>query len=59
LQWQRVAQGYALLQDRWFVIPEDIQGVAVPVLSVRMTGISASAEQGVASVISQVAVPKL
>jgi MoxR-like ATPase len=59
LQWQRVAQGYALLQDRWFVIPEDIQGVAVPVLSVRMTGMSASAEQGVASVISQVAVPKL
>jgi transketolase len=42
-----------------FVIPEDIQGVAVPVLSVRMTGMSASAEQGVASVISQVAVPKL
>jgi len=47
------------LQDRWFVIPADIQGVAVPVLSVRMTGMSASAEQGVASVISQVAVPKL
>jgi MoxR-like ATPase len=36
LIWQRVAQAWAFLKDRPFVTPDDIQDVAVPVLSVRL-----------------------
>jgi MoxR-like ATPase len=36
LQWQRVAQARAYLQGRGFVTPDDIQEVALPVLSVRL-----------------------
>jgi MoxR-like ATPase len=36
LTWQRVAQAWALLQGRPFVIPDDIRDVALPVLSVRL-----------------------
>jgi len=36
LQWQRAAQAKALLSGRDFVTPDDIQEIAVPVLSVRL-----------------------
>ncbi|MCS7016421.1 MAG: MoxR family ATPase [Gemmatales bacterium] len=36
LIWQRVAQAWALLHHRTFVTPDDIQAVAIPVLSVRL-----------------------
>lgn len=36
--WQRVAQAWAKLQGRDFVTPDDLQQVAVPVLSVRLMG---------------------
>lgn len=36
LLWQRVAQGWALLAGRDYVIPEDILAVAGPVLAVRL-----------------------
>ena len=36
LQWQRSAQAKALLSGRSFVTPDDIQEIAVPVLSVRL-----------------------
>jgi MoxR-like ATPase len=36
LIWQRVAQAWAFLKDRPFVTPDDIQDVAIPVLSVRL-----------------------
>jgi MoxR-like ATPase len=48
LQWQRVAQARAFLVGRGFVTPDDIQDVAIPVLSVRL-GIEPEA---VSSVIS-------
>jgi MoxR-like ATPase len=36
LLWQRVAQAWALLQNRAFVTPDDVQAVARPVLAVRL-----------------------
>ena len=36
LIWQRVARAWALLQNRDFVIPDDIQAVANPVVGVRL-----------------------
>ena len=36
LTWQRAAQAWAYLAGRQFVTPDDVQQVAVPVLSVRM-----------------------
>jgi MoxR-like ATPase len=57
LTWQRVAQARALLQGREFVTPDDIQDVAVPVLSVRLVGDFESAERFVAEIIAAVAVP--
>ena len=59
LQWQRVAQAYAILCDRDFVIPEDIQAVAEPVLSVRLTSNSLSTEKAIETVIASVDVPRL
>lgn len=59
LQWQRVAQAYALLCNRYFVIPEDIQAVAGPVLSVRLTSSTVSTDQAIESVIASVSVPRL
>ncbi|MCH2178567.1 MAG: MoxR family ATPase, partial [Mariniblastus sp.] len=40
ITWQRVAQAWAFLQGRNFVIPEDVQAVAVPVLNLRISGSS-------------------
>ncbi len=37
LTWQRVAQAWAFLQGRPFVSPDDVQAVAGPVLSVRLS----------------------
>ena len=36
LTWQRAAQAWAYLSGRQFVTPDDVQQVAVPVLSVRL-----------------------
>jgi MoxR-like ATPase len=36
LTWQRAAQAWAYLAGRDFVTPDDVQQVAVPVLSVRL-----------------------
>jgi MoxR-like ATPase len=36
LTWQRAAQAWAFLAGRRFVTPDDVQQVAVPVLSVRL-----------------------
>jgi len=38
LTWQRTSQAWAYLQGRDFVTPDDIQEVAYPVLSVRLSG---------------------
>ncbi|MEN0111031.1 MAG: MoxR family ATPase, partial [Planctomycetota bacterium] len=38
LTWQRVAQARAFLAGRTYVTPDDVQDVATPVLSVRLSG---------------------
>jgi MoxR-like ATPase len=57
LIWQRVAQARAFLQGRDFVTPDDIQDVAIPVLSVRLGGEFTSASTIVADLLNQVSVP--
>jgi hypothetical protein len=39
------------------MIPEDVQDVAVPVLSVRLTGVVGDVENAIASVLESVSVP--
>lgn len=57
LTWQRVAQAFAHLQGRDFVIPDDIQRVAVPVLEVRLAGDFEGARRIIENILSQVPVP--
>jgi MoxR-like ATPase len=57
LIWQRVAQARAWLLGRHFVTPDDIQEVAVPVLSVRLVGDFDSAERMVGEILAAVPVP--
>ena len=57
LIWQRVAQAQALLSGRDFVIPDDIQHVASPVLSVRLSGDFDSSERVIKEVIASITVP--
>jgi MoxR-like ATPase len=59
LQWQRVAQAHAMLAAREYVMPEDVQAVAGPVLSVRLSGMGAGVDKAIDSVLSAVAVPML
>lgn len=59
LQWQRAAQARAMLQGRDFMIPEDVQDVAIPVLSVRLSGVVGDVENTIASVLESVSVPIL
>ena len=53
LIWQRVAQARAWLLGRHFVTPDDIQDVAVPVLSVRLVGDFDSAERMIAEILAR------
>lgn len=57
LVWQRVAQARALLRGRDFVVPDDVQEVAVPVLSVRLPGPFDQAKRAIEGVLQQVPVP--
>jgi MoxR-like ATPase len=57
LIWQRVAQARAWLLGRHFVTPDDIQDVAVPVLSVRLVGDFDSAERMIGEILGAVSVP--
>jgi MoxR-like ATPase len=57
LTWQRVAQARAWLLGRHFVTPDDIQEVAVPVLSVRLVGDFESAERMIGEILGSVPVP--
>jgi MoxR-like ATPase len=59
LQWQRVSQAVAMLNGREFAIPEDVQRVAYPVLSVRLSGLGGTVDSAIDSVINSVAVPHL
>lgn len=59
LQWQRVSQAVAMLNGREFTIPEDVQRVASPVLSVRLSGLGGTVDTAIDSVINSVEVPHL
>lgn len=58
LLWQRVAQAWAKLADRDYVIPEDVQAVAIPVLTVRLVARVKNSASIVQSILSSIAVPK-
>jgi MoxR-like ATPase len=55
--WQSMAQAWAWLQGREFVTPDDIQFVAKPILSLRLSGISNVADRIIGEVIDSVNVP--
>ncbi|QDU30256.1 Holliday junction DNA helicase RuvB [Anatilimnocola aggregata] len=57
LTWQRVAQARAHLAGRDFVIPDDVQDVALAVLSVRLNGDHSQVSAIVKQVIASVSVP--
>jgi MoxR-like ATPase len=59
LQWQRVAQAHAMLAGREYAMPEDVQAVAAPVLSVRLSGLGAGVDKAIEGVLNSVAVPML
>ncbi len=57
ITWQRMAQAWAYLQKRTFVIPDDIQTVAKPVLGLRISGTQQMAERVVEEIINSVELP--
>ena len=57
LQWLRCAQAWAFLQGRGFVTADDVQHVAVPVLSARSAGKLNQHQQLISDLISQIKVP--
>ncbi len=57
LLWQQVAKAWALLNQRDFVIPEDVQAVAHPVLSVRLITRSSKVLDVIDQLLSSVEVP--
>jgi MoxR-like ATPase len=57
LIWQRVAQARAHLRGRGFVIPDDIQHVAGPVLEVRLSGDFDRAARVIEEILGAVPVP--
>lgn len=58
LQWQRAAQAKALLSGRDFVTPDDIQQIAIPVLSVRLGVDQDNPIQVIEQILSNVAIPE-
>jgi MoxR-like ATPase len=57
LIWQRVSQAWAFLKERPFVTPDDIQQVAVPVLSVRLGLAPDQAQKVIEQILASVPVP--
>ncbi|MFO0903616.1 MAG: MoxR family ATPase [Pirellulales bacterium] len=57
LTWQRVAQAWAHLEGRDFVIPDDVQAVAAPVLEVRLGCPADESQRVVDEVLASVSVP--
>lgn len=55
--WQRMAQAWACLQNRDYVIPEDIKIVAKPVLRLRISGSSRNPDLLIDEIINSVNVP--
>ena len=59
ITWQNVAQALAHLKGRDFVVPDDVQEVALPVLDVRMGGDLETSSRNVAAILDSVTVPVL
>lgn len=57
LLWQAVAKAWALLHDRDFVTPDDVQAVAVPVLGVRLVVRNAKTTDVIKRILEAVEVP--
>lgn len=57
LIWQQVAKAWAVLQNRDFVIPDDLQTVAWPVLSVRLVTRGQPVSSVIESILGSVQVP--
>lgn len=57
LAWQRLAKAWAFLQDREFVLPDDVQTVAGPVVEMRLIGDFDTAGEIVRSLLAEVPVP--
>ena len=57
LLWLRVAQAWATLAGREFVIPEDIQAVAYPVLRLRVSGKRSKSDEIIKEIVESVPVP--
>lgn len=55
--WQQVSKAWAMLQGRDFVIPDDIQAVAAPVLSVRLVTRGQSVASVIDAIMNSVEVP--
>ena len=55
--WQRMAQAWAYLQGRQFVIPDDIKTVAQPVLQLRIANNSRNNDSIIDEIINSVEVP--
>lgn len=57
LIWQQVAKAWAVLQNRDYVIPDDLQAVASPVLGVRLVTRGQPASAVIENILGSVAVP--
>lgn len=57
LLWLRVSQAWAALQERDFVIPEDVQAVAFPVLRLRVNGRQSESDSIISEIMESVSVP--
>jgi len=57
LQWLRCSQAWAYLQGRPFVTADDVQHVALPVISARSTGNAVQSRQLIRDLIEEVNVP--
>ncbi len=58
LIWQEVAKAWAVLNNRDFVIPDDIQAVAAPVLGVRLIVRNTKSPDVIQSILEAVQVPR-
>ena len=57
MTWQRMAQSWAMLKDRSFVIPDDVIAVALPVLNLRIGGNSSQSTGVIQEILDSVDVP--
>ena len=57
ITWQRMSQAWAMMHDRTYVIPDDVQAVASPVLRLRLPGSIQECEPTIREILESVTVP--